>query len=444
MKTIQFLGAAGGVTGSGYFLTDKVDYAVLIDFGMFQGTKTDELLNAEELLFNPDKLQAVFLTHAHLDHCGRLPLLVKAGFRGNIYTTEATKAITHISLTDAAELGKEKNEQKPLYTADDVEQTYRQMHVVSYDQQFSVGGFQVTFRNAGHILGSASIEITDTSQTVVFSGDIGNSPETLIQPIEYIHHADTVIMESTYGDRIHPKEDVLAVLQKEIHTISSTGGILLIPAFSIERTQEILFALHQLLDKKLISPDIPIFLDSPMAIEVTEIFKKFPQLYSSMLAREKHPFVYENLVATASVEESKAIEKAYNPKIVIAGSGMMTGGRILHHFSNYISLPTTRILIVGYQAVETLGREILEGAKHISLYGKDMQVQATVTKLETLSSHADQPKLLDWLEHIKGVKKVFLTHGEDTARGELSEKIQKKLDIRDVILPVKGEIHEVS
>lgn len=444
MRKLQFLGASGTVTGSSYLLTGKNSETILIDLGMFQGVEDESALNVAPLSFDARSLKGVLLTHAHLDHCGRLPLLVQEGFQGKIYTTEATKEITEISLRDAAAIQEEEKEKIPLYTKEDVEKILEKMESIEYDKQFTVGEFTVAFRNAGHILGSASIEISDGNQTLAFSGDLGNTPENLIQPTEYITHADMVVMESTYGNSIHPREDAATVLQKEIKAIESTGGVLLIPAFSIERTQEILHTLSHLVNNNMINKSLPIFLDSPMAIEVTEIFEKFPNLYSVDLSHDPHPFDFPNLMYTKTVEESKGINKAYNPKIIIAGSGMMSGGRILHHLEQYISIPTTRVLIVGYQAVGTLGREILSGAKHITLYHKHIPVNATITKLEAFSSHADQPLLLKWLQNIQGVKKVFLTHGENLQRQALTESIQKDLGIQDVVLPTKDQVYEIN
>ena len=443
MKKIQFLGASGGVTGSSYLLTGDND-TVLIDLGMFQGLDDKERINFSPLAFDIRKLLAVFLTHAHLDHCGRLPLLIKAGYNGKIYTTEATKAIAQISLLDAAAIQEEEKSNTILYTKRDVEKTIGAIEVVSYDKPFSLGEFTVAFRNAGHILGSASIEIASGKEIIVFSGDLGNTPENLIQPTEKISKADVVVMESTYGNATHPKEDAAKVLQREMSTIESTGGVLLIPAFSIERTQEILHTLHHLFEDKKISTSLPVFLDSPMAIEVTEVFKKFPALYSKELAHDTNPFNFSNLISTKNVAASMDIQKAYAPKIIIAGSGMMSGGRILHHLNNYISDPKTRILFVGYQATGTLGREILEGAKYITLYHKKLPVNATITKLEAFSSHADRPKLVEWLKSIQGVKKVFLTHGEDPQRETLHQSIQQELHIQNVLLPVQGQEYEIN
>lgn len=444
MATVQFLGASGIVTGSSYILTGKDNQTLLIDMGMFQGVEDEDKLNAAPLAFDVKSLQAVVLTHAHLDHCGRLPLLIKAGFRGKIYTTEATKAIAEVSLLDAAAIQEEDAKGPMLYTKEDVEKTIGSMEIVAYDAPFTVGQFSIIFKDAGHILGSASMVISYDNKTIVFSGDLGNTPENLIQPTESINRADVVVMESTYGNTTHPKEDPYQALQKEIATIESTGGVLLIPAFSIERTQEILHTLGHLVHEGEIKTSLPIFLDSPMAIEVTQIFKKFPHLYSDELSHDTNPFDFPNLVSTRSVQESKEILKAYAPKIIIAGSGMMSGGRILHHLSNYISDSHTRLLIVGYQAEGTLGREILNGAKEITLYGKTFPVKATITKLEAFSSHADQPKLLQWLKNIQGVKKVFLVHGDTPQREALSKKIQETLHITDVFLPTQGQTYEIN
>lgn len=446
MKNIQFLGAAGGVTGSSFLLTGNNGEEILVDLGMFQGIDDSQSLNFSPLLFDAEKLQAVILTHAHLDHCGRLPLLVKNGFTGKIYTTEPTKMITEISLLDAAKIAQEE-EREPLYTKEEVEKTCGQIEVVSYDMPFAIGAWEIVFRNAGHILGAASIEISQqglSPQTIVFSGDLGDSPQALIKPTEYITRADIVVMESTYGNVFHPKEDVLAILQQEINIIENTNGVLVIPAFSIERTQEILDKIDHLKGKGRIKNSTPVFLDSPMAIKVTEVFKKYPKLYSSELSQEINPFDFPNLICTNTAEESKAILKTDNPKIIIAGSGMMVGGRILHHLKNYLSLSTTRVLIVGYQAVGTLGREIEEGAKTVIIYNQRIRVRAAVTRIEALSSHADQPKLLQWLKHIQGVKKVFLIHGENKQRAALKEKIKIEMGIENIFLPLRNETFNLS
>lgn len=433
MKKIKFLGAAGGVTGSGTILTGE-NNSLLIDLGMFQGLDDKGGVNSAPLQFNVNDIQAVLVTHAHLDHCGRLPLLVKNGYRGKVYTTEASKAIIHVSLLDSAGLAGENG--VPLYTEKDVEQLINLIETVPYDNGFNAGEFTITFRNAGHILGSASIEIKDKNgQIIVFSGDLGNTPEDLIPPTEYINHADFVVMESTYGDSTHPNEDPAEIIQKGINEVEKTGATLLIPAFSIERTQEVMHIIGQLKKENRVQNNTPIFLDSPLANEVTEIFKKFPELYSNELSKEENPFNFPGLSVIQTATESKDIIEVRGAKVIIAGSGMMTGGRILHHLQNYISIPSTRLLIVGYQGVETLGRDIQEGAKEIQINNEFIPVKATITSMDSLSSHADQPKLLIWLKHIQGVKKVFIDHGDANQRQVLADKIRSDIGIADVILP---------
>ncbi len=444
MKKIQFLGASGGVTGSSYLVTGNNGDTILIDLGMFQGEDDREHINFSPLHLNVSLLKAVFVTHAHLDHCGRLPLLIKQGFNGKIYTTFATQELINISLQDAAAVAREK--MGPLlYTKEEVKRICDKIEPVSYNAPFTVGSFFINFRDAGHILGSASLEISEkNSKTLVFSGDLGNTPEDLIKPTQNLSHASFVVMESTYGDKIHSQEDVGNVLQREINEIMKTGGTLLIPAFSIERSQEIIHNIGHLKKNNKINSAIPVFLDSPMAIEVTEVFKKYPQLYNAELAQDIDPFNFPNLILTKEVLESKAILKHKGAKVIIAGSGMMNGGRILHHISSYISSKTTRVLIVGYQAIGTLGREILNGAKQITIYNKQVAVQATVTNIESLSSHADYPKLLYWLKSMRGVEKVFLVHGEETQRATLAEKIRTETNIKEVVLPKIYEEYEIN
>ena len=317
------------------------------------------------------------------------------------------------------------------------------METVKYNESFSIGAWKIIFRDAGHILGSASIELRDAGlQSIIFSGDLGNSPQDLIAPTKYITQGTTVVMESTYGDSTHPQEDASAILQEEINAIEKTHGTLLIPAFSIERTQEILHRIGHLKKDGKINTATPIFLDSPMATKVTEIFKNYPDLYNLELSKDNSPFDFPNLTYTKTIEESKAILNVKNPKVIIAGSGMMSGGRILHHLKNYISLPTSRLLIVGYQAVGTLGREIEDGAKQVTIYDEQLSVQAKIKKIDSLSSHADQRKLLLWLHKIKGVKQVFLVHGEERQRENLARKIQTDLRIQNIIMPIKDHVYE--
>ncbi len=442
---IQFLGAAGGVTGSSYLLTTDTQ-SVLIDLGMFQGADDKDQANYAELNFDVRALSAVFLTHAHLDHCGRLPLLVKQGFAGKVYATEATEVIAKIVLMDSARLAQNRNtSEHALYTDREVEIICDTMEIATYGNPLKVGDLTVTFRDAGHILGSSSIEIMDQNgEIIVFSGDLGNTPEDLIKPTEFIKKADYVVMESTYGDKSHPQEDVPGIFQREINEIENNNATLLIPSFSIERAQEVLYIIGNLLREGKIKDTTNVYLDSPMAIEVTGLFKQFPELLNDEFKNQVHDFNFPNFKFTDSGQESRLIAKDRGAKIIIAGSGMMNGGRIMHHLKNYAANASTRILIVGYQAEDTLGREIEQGAKQIVMEDEVIPINASITKLETLSSHADLPRLLNWLKQIEGVKKVFLTHGEEDSRKALSEKIKSELSINEVYTPAKDETTELN
>lgn len=442
MKQISFFGASGEVTGSSYLLTSSTDTHILVDLGMFQGTKDIVALNYQPLPFKPSQLDGVVLTHAHLDHCGRLPLLVFGGYSGKIYMTAPTFALMEVILTDAAKIAKDNKEYAPLYSDDEVQKVLNMVKVVAYNTPFSVGDCSITLQDAGHILGSSSIEIVDTKtgKKIVFSGDLGNSPEDIVKPTTYIDSADYVVMESTYGDSMHPKEDVNSILQEEIQTIEKDGGVLLIPAFSLERTQELLHRIYHLKRDDKIGSDTPVFLDSPMGIRATAIFKVFKEYYNDELqSHTDDPFRFEGLVVTEDARDSKEISKAVNPKVIIAGSGMLSGGRILHHAAHYLPHPTTRLLFVGYQAEETLGRKILEGAKNVWIQDKQVRVRAMIREIHSLSSHADQPKLLTWLQHMKGVQKVFLTHGDTQQRNTFAQTVKTERHITDIILPQNGQ-----
>ena len=438
MKKIAFLGASGEVTGSSFLLTTASDTKLLIDFGMFQGPEIVSDLNFEPLGFRPSEVEAVFLTHAHLDHCGRLPLLVFTAFQGKIYMTAPTLALIDVVLHDSAKIAQENLEHPPLYGVDEVEKVLRMVEVIEYDQEFEVNGAKVVFKDAGHILGSASIVFTDSKDGMktVFSGDLGNSPEDIVRPTEYIDNADVVVMEATYGDKNHPDEDPTQILMDEILAIQNRSGVLLIPAFSLERTQELLHRINHLKRDKKISEDIPVFMDSPMGIRATLIFKDFKSFYNDELHEHTDdPFDFPGLVVTQDARDSKEIIKAMDPKVIIAGSGMMSGGRIMHHAAHYLSHDTTRLLFVGYQAEETMGRKILEGARQVVINDKQIKIKAQIKEVFSMSSHADQEQLLKWLGHIKGVKKVFIVHGDTPQREAFALKVKGDLQLYDVTLP---------
>lgn len=440
---VKFLGAAGTVTGSGYILTSQSDQSILIDLGMFQGPKEIEKLNYDPLDWDCSQLIGGVLTHAHLDHCGRLPILIRKGFKAPIWMTSPTRDLTELSLNDSAKVGREDRGDEALYGKDDVKQVVDMFKTVDYETVFTIGPFSIVMRDAGHILGSASLEITDLSSTsqykkIVFSGDLGNTPEELVRPTEYIASADAVVMESTYGDKAHPAEDPEDVVISEINAVEASGGTLLIPAFSLERTQELLHMIAHAKSSARVQDETPVFLDSPMAERATEIYEKYPTLFNSEVRsdfQKKDPFDFPGLAITMKREDAKIIGLTNGPKVIIAGSGMMTGGRILNHAIAYLGQDSTRLLIVGYQGEGTLGRQIAEGGKHLSIEGVPVQVKATVSETHAMSSHADQPRLISWLKKIGGVKQVILTHGENMQRNILKQKLQTDLAYQNTKLP---------
>ncbi|OGM26724.1 hypothetical protein A2627_04070 [Candidatus Woesebacteria bacterium RIFCSPHIGHO2_01_FULL_39_28] len=445
---IKFLGASGFVTGSCYLLTDDSGHGVMVDMGMFQGLDKIKDLNLTLPDVDYSNLDGVILTHAHLDHCGRLPLLAKTGFIGKIYMTQATSVLTELALLDSAKIASEDRKETPLFTSFEVEEILKNIQIVDYGQGFKIGNFDVVFRDAGHILGSASIEVKnqgsrDSVEKITFSGDLGNTPEDLLKPTELIKDAEVVVMESTYGDRIHSNENASQVLTEEINSIEESGGVLLIPAFSVERSQEILHTMDHLKRQGKIQKQTNVFLDSPLAIKATQVYREFRNLYSKELAEHSEnddPFDFPGLVPVESVKESRMIHGMEGSKVIIAGSGMMTGGRILDHAGFYLPLISTRLLIVGYQAEGTLGRYILDGAKSVRIYGQRVEINASIRKSSGMSAHADQPRLIKWLGNIEGVKKVFLTHGDDIARQVLARLIEDRfIDIEDVFLPILNE-----
>jgi metallo-beta-lactamase family protein len=413
VNKIKFLGASGTVTGSSYQIDE-----LLIDLGMFQGGHELNKLNLIRPEIDINKLQGVILTHAHLDHSGRLPWLVKLGYKGPIYMTAATSELAEIALLDAAKL----NEEDDNY----VGQVMKLVKIVEYGQKFVVGSFNCELCDAGHILGSASVLLEKNGKKIIFSGDLGNSPEDLLKPTQTFNQAEVVVMESTYGDKEHAQEKPLQVLQEEINKIENDNSTLLIPAFAIERSQEILHYIDHLKKSKPIKEDTLVFLDSPMAQKSTQVYKKYKQLYSPELyehAQNDDPFAFPGLIETEKTHESLNIKKSLGAKVIIAGSGMMTGGRVLNHAVDVLPNPNNRLLIVGFQAMGTIGRQILDGEKVININGQAVFVKAHVRKTSGMSAHADRPKLLAWLKKISGVEKVFLTHSEDSVRKIFAQKI---------------------
>jgi metallo-beta-lactamase family protein len=419
MSTIKFLGAAGSVTGSCYVITSESGTQVMIDCGMFQGSRDLVKLNYEPIDVDINKLSGIVLTHAHLDHTGRLPILIKNGYKGPIYATEATIDLANLVLLDTAKIARENKERTPLYSETDAEYTVQATTAVPYHKEISIKDIKFILRDAGHIMGSSCIEVFLDGKKAVFSGDLGNYPEDLLMPTEMLESADTVIMEATYGDRTHSPQDIKQILANEISAVEKTDGTLLIPSFSIERTQELLHLIDHLKHDGLVLPETPVYLDSPMAIKATEIYKKYRNLYSNELgthALSDDPFDFPALRLVQHASESRKIWETSGAKVIIAGSGMLNGGRIVKHLENYITNPTTRLLFVGFQAHDTLGARLLSSPKKIKIKRVEYEVNATINKCSSLSAHADQPKLFQWLKSMQGVKQVFLIHAEDDSR----------------------------
>ena len=448
---ISILGAAGGeVTGSAYLVeTDRA--RVLIDCGLFQGGKKADVLNVPPLAGN-ERLDAVLLTHAHLDHTGRLPLLTRTGYQGPIKATPATMELTALILRDSAKLQVSEAERAnrkrkagrpevlPLYTPENVEVTIQQLAPVPYQQALEVApGIRATWAEAGHMLGSASIqlEVQDKGKPkrVVFSGDLGPKGAPILRDFEPFHRADMVFLESTYGNRDHrPFEDTVKEFTGIVQEAVQNGGKIFVPTFAVGRAQLLTMLLAWMFRNKKVRP-FPIFLDSPMAIEASKIYQHHPELFDDeMNAFLKQGAVRHDLRTlklSITAEDSKKINDEPGPFLVLAGAGMCNGGRIMHHLRHNLARPETHVAIVGYQAGGTLGRMLVDGKKEVAMFGEKIQVKAQVHTLGGFSAHAGQKDLLAWFETIAPSKpKVVLTHGEDEPRGALAKLIQSRFGLR--------------
>ncbi|MCA9265951.1 MAG: MBL fold metallo-hydrolase [Planctomycetales bacterium] len=465
---IQFLGANRQVTGSRYCLTtDKSQ--ILVDCGMFQ-ERAFEHRNWECCPVPAGGLDCVVLTHAHIDHCGLLPRLAGEGFHGPIYTTHPSEDLTRIMLKDAAKIQmedvkyKERRHKKegrtgshpyvPLFDEDDAEKSCRQLKGVNYyERKQLTEDVAVTFHDAGHILGSASLEFTITTsageRTFVFSGDIGQWGKPLIRDPSLFRRADYVVMESTYGNRVHENGgDVSEQLAAVIRRTAARGGKVVIPTFAVERAQELIYYIARLVHDERI-PDISVYLDSPMAVDVVEVFRENKQAYDeetwNLIAKGMPPLHFRGLHLIRSAKESKAINEVREPAVIMSTSGMCTSGRIKHHLRHHISNERNTILFVGYQGVGTLGRQILDGNREVRIHGRSYEVRAEVTQIYGFSGHADRPALLRWVDSFDTPpKQLFLTHGDEDSAESLALEIRNRNRDWNVLIPQYKQVVELE
>ena len=466
---LQFWGAAQTVTGSMH-LVEADGQRLLLDCGMAQGRREEAKKLNSEFPFQPEKIDAVVLSHAHLDHSGKLPMLVKMGFSGSIFSTSATRDLCSAMLADSASLQEmdaryvnRQNEKqglpfiKPLYTLHDVARTMRLFQTVEFERPLQIlPGIKMTFKNAGHILGSASVtlEIAEGRDkkkvtALAFTGDLGRKGAAVVQDPDIIDRADVLITESTYGGRDHgPMDEARKNLARVVKETANNRGLLIIPAFAVGRTQDVVYHLHELMQSKEI-PQMPVYVDSPLATNITEIFRAHPECYDEeteqLLMQDggDDPFGFNMLRYTRSTEESKKLNNIRRPAIIISASGMCEGGRVLHHLRRNIGDPNTTVLFVGFQAENTLGRKLLRGDKTARIYGEEHEVRARMEKIDGYSAHADEGEMLDFINAIPNrPKRVFVVHGEPDATAAMAAGLAR-LGIEDIAIPERGEKFEV-
>lgn len=463
---IQFCGGAQTVTGSQHLLSIN-GKNILLECGLFQGHRQDTYEKNRRFLYDPASVDAVLLSHAHIDHSGNLPNLVKHGYEGPIYATAATVDLCQVMLRDSAYLqekdvewvNKIRRHQKHqpvevLYTIEDAETAMTAFVGVQYNRTFPIfPGVQATFRDAGHILGSAGIllEINDKGRSLRlgFSGDIGRADMPILRDPNQLRDLDVLIMESTYGNRLHsPSEDIEEELAQTVHEVAHKGGKIIIPAFAVGRTQLLVYILHKLFDQNRI-PDIPIFVDSPMACNATEVFRQHPECfdretYRVFLQEHRDPFGFHRLTYVRDVEESKKLNRLHYPHIIISASGMAEGGRILHHLRNNIGDPRNQVLMVGYAAQDTLARRLMDGERTVRILGEEHEVRCKVKSMDAFSAHADRKELLDYLQFNAPEKlhHIFLVHGEENQALSLKDALRSK-GYPSVHFPKPGEVFTV-
>ena len=471
---ISFLGAAKLVTGSNYLIETK-NCKFVMECGMFQGSKSIGRLNYQPFAYNPGDIDFMLLSHAHIDHSGRIPKLVKDGFKGKIYCTKATEDLCSIMLPDSGYIQEMETKwdnrkrkrsgrklREPLYTVEEAKKSIKHFRPVLYDQTIKINEeITVRFVDAGHILGSAIIElwIKEDGKEIklVFSGDLGRRNRPILRDLSRIQKADYIIVESTYGNKKnHPSEDDAGELISIINNTVKKGGNVVIPSFAVERAQDIIYELNKYYDESIKSVDkdflqVPVYIDSPLTVSATEIFERNPDCFDEktleLIKTGDNPLDFRNLIFTRNVEESKQINKTPESKVIISASGMCSAGRIKHHLKHNLWRNESSIVFVGYQAEGTLGRRIKEGEKSVKLFGEEIQVNAKIYTLDGFSGHADKEGIMWWLEGFENKpKKIFIVHGEEEASREISKKIEEELNIVTYIpelgdtLIVEGEV----
>lgn len=444
MLNISFFGAAQEVTGSCYLLEYDTE-KILIDCGLFQAPKFCDERSFADFPFDPKSVSAVFVTHSHIDHIGRVPRLAAAGFQGTIFSTHPTKSLSELMLKDSMGVLQKEHQDKPLiYTEEDVAKAMAAWEGKNYHEKIVVGSFSCTFYRAGHILGSAMVYIEVGGKKLLFTGDLGNPNNPLLFPAENAANIDYLIIESTYGDRVHEDlEERRLKLERAIERSVTRGGVLMIPAFSLERSQEMLWEITSMLTQKQIPP-VPIYLDSPLAIKATKIYEQYYSYLNKAKTEGGQGFLCSPLVRmTLTADESKQINQVHPPKVIMAGSGMSTGGRILHHEHHYLSDPNSTILFIGYQAPGTLGRMIQEGVDTVRIFGDTVPIRCHREVIHGYSAHPDRDALFDFVRsESDALKKVFVTHGELKSSLSFVQYIRDYLGI-EAVAPGYGESVEL-
>jgi len=441
---IAFLGGTGTVTGSKY-LVRHGGKCLLVDCGLFQGYKMLRLRNWSPLPIAPDQIDAVLLTHAHLDHSGYLPLLVKEGFAAHVYATSGTRDLCRILLPDSGHIQEEDaafaNRHGfskhvpaiPLYTRQDALDCLPLLKAVDFGMTFQpIPGWRATFSPAGHILGAASLLLEVAGRRILFSGDLGRTDDLIMNPPANAPMANTVLIESTYGDREHPREDVLQELGPALKKLASRGGVAVVPVFAVGRAQALLHAIHLLKQRGDIPKSLPVFLDSPMAVHTTHLFEQHPQDHR-LNSRDTRALTHSATMVN-STDESRALASRHGPMVILSASGMATGGRVLHHLAHYAGNHRNMIILTGYQAPGTRGATLASGAKSVRIHGRDVELNAEVVQLQSASAHADARQLLAWLRTMpEAPDQVYVVHGELAAADEFRKRIKHELGWRALV-----------